>query len=89
MKNVFKWQHNAAVKEDDPDKGLSNNDLIPGKTNTITFTWDNTEDQTVQNSKQSEISILSVLPCRVFCLQNTLIPLVELVTSNHISNQNV
>ncbi|CAI2724409.1 unnamed protein product [Schistosoma spindalis] len=89
LKNVFKWQHNAMVEVDDPDKGLPNNNLIPGKTNTITFTWDNTEDQTVQSSKQSEISILSVLPCRVFCLQNTLIPLVELVTSNHISNQNV
>ncbi|CAH8461306.1 unnamed protein product [Schistosoma rodhaini] len=89
LKNVFKWKHNATVEANDPDKGLSNNGLISRKTYTITFTWDNTENQSVQNSKQSEISILSILPCRVFCHQNTLTPLVELVTSNHISNQNV
>ncbi|CAH8446549.1 unnamed protein product [Schistosoma turkestanicum] len=90
LKNVFTWKRNPVVQTNNSDKALSSdNGVTSENSHSITITWHNSKDTTVKNSKQSEISLLSILPCRVFCLENTLVPLVELVNSDHVSNQDI
>ncbi|CAH8832709.1 unnamed protein product [Trichobilharzia szidati] len=98
LKNVFKWSFDKMPYANETDKDVSNNRdrrnhngnrSIAEASRSITVTWNDSVNDLVQNSNQSKISILSVLPCRVFCLPNTLIPRVELVESNLISSQDV
>ncbi|KAH8851850.1 DIS3-like exonuclease 2 [Schistosoma japonicum] len=89
LKNVSTWKRSKSIKITEPTNGLSNNSSLSDPSYSIMVTWNNPDDNTIQNVKQSQITILSILPCRVFCLPNTLTPRAELVTPDHIPNQNV
>ncbi|KAK4474023.1 hypothetical protein MN116_003337 [Schistosoma mekongi] len=89
LKNVFTWKRSRKIKITEPTNELSNNSSLSKPSDSIIVTWNNPDDNTVQNVKQSQITILSILPCRVFCLPDTLTPRAELVTSDHIPSQNV